>query len=118
MAYPNTGVASYLGWAMPRPAGHPGLRGDHGRRVPGYSTSDTSRPDLWNRNLDPAGVHGGRRVPWVRNEASGARGGGGGEGDPRRFGRRRAADLPLPYVWGRAGLGRHASYETGGRGEG
>src|SRR6266487_5959712 len=98
MAYPNTGVASYLGRAMPSPAAHPGLGGNYGRGVPGFSTSHTPRPDLWNRNLDPAGVHGGSRVPWIRNEASGARGRGGDQGDPGRFGRRRPAYLPLRYV--------------------
>src|SRR2546429_5068284 len=98
MAYPNTGVASYLGWAMPRPAGHPGLRGDYGRRVPGYSTSDTPRPDLWNRNLDPAGVHGGSRVPRVSNSASGDRWAGGGLWDPPPLGRRRPSYLPLRYA--------------------
>src|SRR2546430_9649436 len=111
MAYPNTGVASYLGWAMPRPAGHPGLRGDHGRRVPGYSTSDTPRPDLWNRNLDPAGVHGGSRGPWISNEASGAPGRGGDQGDPGPFGRPRPADLPPPNLRCRTDPDRHAPTE-------
>src|SRR2546430_17117555 len=105
MAYPNTGVASYLGWAMPRPAGHPGLRGNYGRRVPGYSTSDTSRPDLWNRNLDPAGVHGGSRVPWVTQATKIGPGGGGGLGEPRPIGQREPPPRPVPNVGSQASPG-------------